>query len=722
MENEMRTTVLLWTLLLACLLSFSISCGGGGDDDDDANAPADDDVDDDDASDVHSDDDSDDDVDDDNDDDTGPEPLDGGAFVDDSAPFVSALDDRIDAYLSDCAAYGLAHGSIHAQVCVLAENAGPVRDDAIDSALANMAARQDCADFRLASLVRIMAKYSQSPNLSQSQYDRIFDGIVNFAYWLDEPGSNAMNYQTENHSILFHSAAYVFGDLFPATVFTNSGLTGAELRDKAAHYLDLWLDYRLRFGFTEFHSNVYYNETIPGLVNLADFAGDGDLDIRAKMALDVLLLDMGINNHEGVFGVAHGRTYMKDKQRLETEDTKATMWLMFGKGDTFGDLGSMSTVALADSHNYRMPAVIESIGSARPRGLVSKERISINVADGPDYGIGYDTYDDVVFWWSMNGFVAPEIMEFEFEMFEAWEMLTPPNPFALFALLKPLNDLGVLDDLAWELYPLVAGNSIQQAMTYVYRTPEVMLASAQDYHKAVLGSQVHLWQATLGWDALVFTTYPGGLVDNSFAGEWTGGWNPRVAQHRTAAVILYRKPEMDWQWVETLFGLILPNYTHAYFPQAAFDEIVQEGNWTFGRLGEGYVGLYSEKPTAWQLQGEWADKELMAEGRENVWICEVGDSTLYESFENFVSLISQAPVQISTDQEVVYGSPGQGEMTFSWDGSLKVQGETVEISGYARIDSPYGYHEFDGTDPYEIERGPLALSLDAGTLTRTVTE
>jgi hypothetical protein len=713
-----RLSFLLLTLLML-LLALS-SCGDDDDDppsSEDSGATGDDDSADDD------DDDNDDVVDDDDDDDdTGPEPLDDGTFIDDPEPFVSALDDRIDAYLSDCAAYGLVSGSIHAQVCVLAENAGPVRDDAIDSALAKMAARLDCADFRLASLVRIMAKYSQSPNLSQNQYDRIFDGIINFAYWLDEPGSNAMNYQTENHSILFHSAAYVLGDLFPATVFTNSGLTGAQLRDKAAHYLDLWLDYRLRFGFTEFHSNVYYNETIPGLVNLADFAGDGDLDVRAKMALDVLLLDMGINNHDGVFGVAHGRTYMKDKQRLQTEDTKATMWLMFGKGDNFGDYGSMSTVALADSHNYRMPAVIESIGSAWPRGLVSKERISINVADGPDYGIGYDTYDDVVFWWSMNGFVAPEIMEFEYEMFEAWEMLESPNPFAAFAILKPLNDLGLLDDLAWELYPLVAGNSIQQAMTYVYRTPEVMLASAQDYHKAVLGSQVHLWQATLGWDALVFTTYPGGLVDDNFAGEWTGGWNPRVAQHRNAAVILYRKPELDWQWVETLLGLILPNYTHAYFPKAAFDEIVQESNWTFGRLGEGYVALYSEKPTTWQDQGEWADKELMAQGRENVWICEVGDSTLYGSFENFMILISQASVEISADQEVTYGSPGQGVMTFSWDGPLKVQGETVEISGYARIDSPYGYREFDGTDPYEIERGALALTLDPGTLTRTVTE
>lgn len=28
-----------------------------------------------------------------------------------------------------------------------------------------------------------------------------------------------------------------------------------------------------------------------------------------------------------------------------------------------------------------------------------------------------------------------------------------------------------------------------------------------------------------------------------------------------------------------------PPYTHAYFPQERFDEVVQNGGWTFGRRG-----------------------------------------------------------------------------------------------------------------------------------------
>jgi hypothetical protein len=728
----MKHVSILLLLFLAFCLTLPLACGGDDDDNDDAAddddaTPGDDDTVDDDDDTTPTDDDATPDDDDDttpgdDDDDTGPDPLDDGTFTDDPEPFVSGLDARIDTYLADCAAHGLEHGSTHAQVCVLATDAGPVRDDGLDGALAKMAERRDCADFNLASLVRIMAKYADSPNLSQGQYDRIKDGVLNFSYWMDEPGTDAMNYQTENHSILFHSAAFVLGGLFPDEVFVNSGLTGAQLRAKAGHYINLWLDWRLRFGFTEFHSNVYYNETIPGLVNLADFAADRDFDIRAKMALDILLLDMAINNHEGVFGVAHGRTYMKDKQRLATEDTKATMWLMFGKGDTYGDNSSMSTVALADSAGYRMPAAIESIGAARPRGLVSRERISINVAAGPDYGIGYEEVDHGVFWWSMNGFVAPEAIGLTFDMLETWEMLQAPSPFAAFMLLKPLQELGILQNLMFKLYPLVAGNSIQQANTYVYRTPEVMLASAQDYHKGVLGSQVHLWQATLGHDALVFTTYPGGFVDDSFAGEWTGGWNPRVGQHRTAAIALYRKGQVEIGAVQTLVDLLLPKYTHAYFPRAAFDEIVESGHWTFGRYGDGYIALYSQQPTQWRQDGEWADKELFAEGAENVWICEVGDAALYGTFENFVELVSAAPVWVGAEQQVVFLSPGQGKMNYGWDEPLLVRGDEMPIADYPRIDSPYGSQEFDSGDPYAIERGGLSVHLDPATLTRTVVE
>jgi len=69
-EIKMRTVVIFLTVLLACLLSFSLSCGCGDDDDDDSgDATNDDDDDNDDGQDDDDDDTADDDVDDDSDDD-----------------------------------------------------------------------------------------------------------------------------------------------------------------------------------------------------------------------------------------------------------------------------------------------------------------------------------------------------------------------------------------------------------------------------------------------------------------------------------------------------------------------------------------------------------------------------------------------------------------------------------------------------------------------------
>ena len=105
--------------------------------------------------------------------------------------------------------------------------------------------------------------------------------------------------------------------------------------------------------------------------------------------------------------------------------------------------------------------------------------------------------------------------------------------------------------------------------------------------------------------------------------------------------------------------------------------------------GEGYVGLYSHNPAVWVTEGDWAGRELVADGKANVWICEVGDSTMYESFDEFVDLVSNSAIQIEDIHSVVYDSPGQGEMEFSWYGPLILSGQaTVPQSNYPRFDSP----------------------------------
>ena len=50
--------------------------------------------------------------------------------------------------------------------------------------------------------------------------------ILNFRYWIDEPGNDVMWFFSENHALLFHICQYYAGTLYPNEVFTCSGRTG----------------------------------------------------------------------------------------------------------------------------------------------------------------------------------------------------------------------------------------------------------------------------------------------------------------------------------------------------------------------------------------------------------------------------------------------------------------------------------------------------------------
>ena len=144
---------------------------------------------------------------------------------------------------------------------------------------------------------------------------------------------------------------------------------------------------------------------------------------------------------------------------------------------------------------------------------------------------------------------------------------------------------------------------LSEVDTMTWRSPDAMLSTAQDYRPGCYGEQYHAWQATLDEDAVVFTTLPGneprpGTSWVDADKYWTGtGAMPRSAQEGSAAIHLYALayaangpgPLEDFTYL---------NYTHAYFPTERFDEVRQVGNWTLGRRGNGYVALWSWRPTS----------------------------------------------------------------------------------------------------------------------------
>src|SRR5262249_50513558 len=115
-----------------------------------------------------------------------------------------------------------------------------------------------------------------------------------FKYWWAEPTPpgiiDSQCYWTEKHLIIFLANEDVAGRMFPNVVFPNSGMTGQQHMDHARPLIIKWLQLRARFGFSEWLSNVYYMEDMKGLLLLAEWSQDEQLERWASAMLDVLFV------------------------------------------------------------------------------------------------------------------------------------------------------------------------------------------------------------------------------------------------------------------------------------------------------------------------------------------------------------------------------------------------------------------------------------------------
>ena len=90
-----------------------------------------------------------------------------------------------------------------------------------------------------------------------------------FKYWYTDPQPAGVvdqrYYWSENHRLLYHADEYLAGQAFPNDVFSSDGHTGAWHRDRANGFIDKWLTEKAKYGFTEWHSDVYYQKTFDAL-------------------------------------------------------------------------------------------------------------------------------------------------------------------------------------------------------------------------------------------------------------------------------------------------------------------------------------------------------------------------------------------------------------------------------------------------------------------------
>ncbi|MBN1874141.1 MAG: hypothetical protein JXA33_07910 [Anaerolineae bacterium] len=243
--------------------------------------------------------------------------------------------------------------------------------DTFTDTIAGINQRKDCSDFYMAGLLGMIYRFSDNPGFPADLKQPIEDCILNFKYWHDEPGSDAMCYTTENHSILFHTCEILAGQRYPDHIFTNTGQTGQWHREKGEQLALAWMRERGSRGFSEWDSNCYFEEDLLALSHLADLAETDAVWEMASVLIDKLLFTIAVNSYKGVFGSTHGRTYSPLIKGGYLEGTSGITHLLWGMGVFNARI--MGTVSMACLENYQLPRLLQDIASDLPEEMWNRE-------------------------------------------------------------------------------------------------------------------------------------------------------------------------------------------------------------------------------------------------------------------------------------------------------------------------------------------------------------
>jgi hypothetical protein len=466
-------------------------------------------------------------------------------------------------------------------------------------------------------------------------------------------------------------------------------------------------------------------------------AEDEDLRKKAGMLIELTLFDVAVNAYNGYLGATNGRAYNGPTMRPELASTSAICKMYWGEGSY--DAVSLGGVAMA-VFEYRCGAAVRNVGLDKSI-VINRERMSIDVEDSKKYGLDPKNYNDIMFYWGQQTFLHRDVIENSMKLCPSWLGMRPSIDahWEKYQILekagfkpKRIEPLLPNDLTEGSFYdPDVACCALTQVDIYTYKTAWYSLSNAQDFRKAKVGYQQHIWQASMGGRAMVYSTCPGSNEyydrPNLFAGN---RFMPRAVQHKNVLLCVYRTPTESAHFY----------FTHLYFPQREFDQVREEEGWIFGKRGGAYIAVYSSVPGKWQnpdpalyrtlygdkYEGISIDDDSLAEWEEEfrfakpweylvpkhavVYVCEMGDEETSGSFDKFVSSFGTASFSGDTFA-FSYLSPSQGKMSFGWREALTVKDEKIPIRDYKRYDNPYCDTAF-GEKVYRIRAGGEEVTLD----------
>ena len=215
------------------------------------------------------------------------------------------------------------------------------------------------------------------------------------------------------------------------------------------------------------------------------------------------------------------------------------------------------------------------------------------------------------------------------------------------------------------------------------KSRDYAMGSIAAYRWYEWGYQETVLQLRLGTnpDAQIWINHPGEIIHSGYGrpSYWGGcGSVPRVQQYRGLAIVDVRAaPEQA-------------GFSHAWFPQEAFDEVGLGGAVAAARSGEGMVLLKGSSPLRLVETGPTAGNELRLDGHCGTWTVRLGSVSEFETLSGFVQGFEGLEVREHPSGTWCVDDPVYGPVLLHGDGRIEAEGRVIDprswtIGGEARI-------------------------------------
>lgn len=450
--------------------------------------------------------------------------------------------------------------------------------------------RYDCSDFLVCGLIRYLKNYPVNEDLAK----RAKEVLLNWRYWMDQKGSDAMCFWSENHSLMFYTCAMNAGEMYPEEYFPRADMTGRELFIEGRSKVKAWLADVEEHGFEEFLSTVYMCVTFAALLNVIDFSEDV-ISRRAVKITDRLLEMLCRHTFDGVVIAPMGRVYREVVHPFE-QGAQALMNLINPEVPYSYGEGWLGFYA---SSSYQLPKDLTDLMVQPADTAYSTGNALIRLKKTPAY--------------CMTSVQSPR----QDEEFKRWRNLTldPDSDTSTCEYTKSLNE---------------------------------RFHGTTCFEPGVYGYQQHMWYAALDKETDLFTNHPGGTCDSSSMrpGYWYGnGVMPSLAQEENFLGAVYHIPEEH------------PiHFTHAYFPAPKFSETIISDHWLSGRKADGFAALWCSgmlEPVDDQL----FECEYRTYGDDIAYFCVCAGRQDFKSLEEFTAYAKDLHPNFDAQQRILTAGP-----------------------------------------------------------------